>query len=681
MTAGADGAPPADSAGTTALENEARSLARTQQHLQRAQRARVRRAVNATTAIDSLPFGVALARAERQLTCTHFEDASRRKAVEWFLDNHYFVRRVARQVQDELPRGFVRRLPELASGPSRGQRRIDALVREIVARSGLELDRGTLLRFVLAYEEVTPLTDRRALGAARRPSRRRPARSGPAPGRADGPASRRRARAHAGRGSGGRAMHPRAARTGRPRLDHLLRGHESGGSDAAARPHGRLRADGLPTCDAYRRAVEELAWGSDASEVEVATRAVRLAREGALDPRRGHVGYYLVDAGRGELEAEVGYRPSRLERVRRAVTGRPTLAYFVPLVVFAALLLGAAYAVYFGASGGRALTVVLVAMAAVVPLWSIALTILQLVLARLLLPRVLPKLDFASGIDPAARTLVVIPTVLARAEDVEGMLRQIELHYLANPDPQPGLRAAHRQGGLARGAEPEQSGREAAEGITRLNDKHGTEGNRPFHLLHRERHWNASEGRFMGWERKRGKLEELNRLLRGAKKTTLRAPRRRPDGLSRHSLRHHARQRHGAAEGLRDDLVGLLAHPLNRAVFDADGRASRGIRDRPAAHRDLSPRARAAPFGRILAGDGARHLHARRLGVVPGPLRLGIYFGKASTTSTRSCAAWTGAYRRTGSRATTSSRGCTGAPRWRRTSCSTSSTPRTTPCT
>ena len=82
MTAGADGAPPADSAGTTALENKAQSLARTQQHLQRAQRARVRRAMNATTAIDSLPFGVALARAERQLTCTHFEDASRRKAVD-----------------------------------------------------------------------------------------------------------------------------------------------------------------------------------------------------------------------------------------------------------------------------------------------------------------------------------------------------------------------------------------------------------------------------------------------------------------------------------------------------------------------------------------------------------------------------------------------------------------------
>src|SRR5690606_34500866 len=81
------------------------------------------------------------------------------------------------------------------------------------------------------------------------------------------------------------------------------------------------------TCDDYRNSVEDLAWNSTKSEEEVARRAILMAREATDDIRRGHVGFYLVDEGRRILEAQIGFKPDAIERVRRLAKRFPTLAY------------------------------------------------------------------------------------------------------------------------------------------------------------------------------------------------------------------------------------------------------------------------------------------------------------------------------------------------------------------
>ncbi|MGZ6141853.1 MAG: hypothetical protein ACXWLM_00885, partial [Myxococcales bacterium] len=137
-------------AGTTTLETEARALARAQRGLVRAKRF--------LPFSEPPPIARALEQAEKHLAANPSADPVLEKAAEWFLDNYYLIRRVARQVEQELPRGFVERLPLLASGPAQGTPRIDALARALVASGGIEINVAALQRFVQAYQEVSPLT-------------------------------------------------------------------------------------------------------------------------------------------------------------------------------------------------------------------------------------------------------------------------------------------------------------------------------------------------------------------------------------------------------------------------------------------------------------------------------------------------------------------------------------------
>ena len=135
---------------TSALEAEARALAEAQRDLQRAARL-------VPHFFEPPPVARAVERARKHFGSTSAGDGTFEKAAEWFLDNYYLIRRVARQVE-ELPRSFVRHLPLLASGSAKGRPRIDALARALVVKSALSLDLTVLRRFIDAYQEVAPLT-------------------------------------------------------------------------------------------------------------------------------------------------------------------------------------------------------------------------------------------------------------------------------------------------------------------------------------------------------------------------------------------------------------------------------------------------------------------------------------------------------------------------------------------
>ena len=152
MTAAEQLASPDETAVTTAIEADARALADTQRSLRRAKRA-------VTRFLEPSAIAHGLEHAQKRLLAGHpDDDAMLRKAAEWFLDNYYLIRRVARQVDQDLPRGFVRHLPELASGPAKGMPRIYALARALVVSRSIEFDVVTLRRFVEGYQGVSPLT-------------------------------------------------------------------------------------------------------------------------------------------------------------------------------------------------------------------------------------------------------------------------------------------------------------------------------------------------------------------------------------------------------------------------------------------------------------------------------------------------------------------------------------------
>ncbi|MDG4884248.1 glucoamylase family protein [Mesorhizobium sp. WSM4884] len=331
--------------------------------------------------------------------------------------------------------------------------------------------------------------------------------------------------------------------------------------------------------DQYRTAIEQLARRSDLSEYRVAEKAIELAGHTpgvtdasgvpeTADPSvHTDVGFFLVGPRRPELERAIGYRAPFYVTFKRAFTATGWLGIVVPVFLLTVLLLvlsGNALA-NLGLSAG-AITLMLALFA--VPASEGALAFFNTVVALFLKPTRLVGYDYKHGIPAEARTLVVVPSLIGSRDDVEENIRNIEVHHLANtaeeihfallsdwPDSKTEIDAADIE--ILQYARDE---------IARLNARYPSEGAPRFYLLHRRRLYNQAQGCWMGWERKRGKLHELNLLLRGDSDTTflpLDVP--LPDKVTYvMTLDADTRTTRDAVS----TLVGKLAHPLNRPHFD-----------------------------------------------------------------------------------------------------------------
>jgi cyclic beta-1,2-glucan synthetase len=314
--------------------------------------------------------------------------------------------------------------------------------------------------------------------------------------------------------------------------------------------------------------------------VRVALKSVERARQIAArtpDARAAHVGYYLVGEGRQQFERGIGWEPRAAVRLRRAFFRHATGGYLatVSIVTFALVAIAVAYARAHGAAGSALAAVALLTL---VPMSELAIQVLQRVIARLVPPRRLPRLDLAR-IPDSARTMVIVPTILDSVERARDLIAHIEVQALGNLDPHihfailSDFKDADAET-LPRDAEILTT---AAGLIEALNVKHGDGGPDRFFLFHRTRQWNAQEGIWMGWERKRGKIEEFNRLLRGATDTsfvlTVGDAAILPQVRYCITLDSDTRLPRDAARS----LIGIITHPLNRPSFDPSvGRVTSG---------------------------------------------------------------------------------------------------------
>ncbi|HEV2717734.1 MAG TPA: glycosyl transferase, partial [Terriglobales bacterium] len=372
-------------------------------------------------------------------------------------------------------------------------------------------------------------------------------------------------------------------------------------SELATDPAGVYSCQDFETRDRCRSAVEEIARWSKSSEQKTVDQALALAKA-ATDEVARNVAYYLIDAGRAALEQATGAKVPMANWARRWLRAHAARAYFASVFLFTVALMAVPLVAIAGSV--PAVTLVLLGLLVFVPAGELAVLAVNYFVTSFLPPQALPKMSFEKeGIPDDCRTLVVVPMLLTTPSAIENELNRLEIHYLGNTD------ANLRFSLLTDFSDaPQQNMPEDAEyidivarGIEELNCRHGAG---HFFLFHRGRLWSESEQRWIGWERKRGKLEQLNRFLSGESAPELEGFLYAGDRGQLEGIRFVITL-DADTQLLRDTarrMIETLAHPLNQARLSLDGRhVVRGYTViQPSVSASL-PSARATWFSRIFA--------------------------------------------------------------------------------
>lgn len=572
-------------------------------------------------------------------------------AAEWLLDNYHVVEEQIREIRDDLPPGYYRQLPKLASGPFAGYPRVFGLAWAFVAHTDSHLDLELLRRFIAAYQRVQPLSigelwavaitlrivlvenlrrlvDQIGQGRAERAEADALADALLTPGcAASALATDIARRSPAALSEIFAAQLARRLRDQDPKTNPALnwldeRLQQQGSSVEQAVQHAqqrqgasnvsvrnvitsmrlisaidwaklfesvslvdaRLDADGsfgrmdFPTRNLYRSAIEQLARSAPLSELAIAEQVLAKARStaapGILGEHWSEPGYHLIGGGRRAFEAHIGFRSPPSLWLGRLGGRLGILGYVGATLLLSGLLLGVTVYVLqvpgLGDGGWQWLALV---GALFVPFSEAAVALVNRAVTGGVGAAILPGLELADGIPEELRTLVVVPTLLGGEAELLEQIEQLEVHYLT------GTRGDLSFALLADGIDARQSVLErdvrllklGAAAIERLNRRHAPAPGGPrFLLLYRQRRFNPQERRWIGWERKRGKLHELNRLLRGATDTSFanlgESGPTVPSGV-RFVITLDADTRL-PRETLRR-LIGKMAHPLNQPLFEA----------------------------------------------------------------------------------------------------------------
>ncbi len=342
-------------------------------------------------------------------------------------------------------------------------------------------------------------------------------------------------------------------------------------------PRGTYGKMDFFTRDHYRHVVEKIAKSGRLSEGEVAAGAVRLARESAArkngtqdkDDRATHIGYYLIDKGLAQLEHLVGVRLSVTEFFRKIGRRFPLLLYLGTITLMTAIFTGSLLLMA-PAGGYPAGLLALMGFLSILGGSQLAVALVNWLATLLVTPQPLPRMDFSEGIPEESRALVVIPTFLTSARNIEDLIEALEVRFLANRDNNLhfGLLTDFPDASEEILLEDDSLLRLAQQRIEELNKKYRNAKGDTFFLFHRPRQWNPREGVWMGYERKRGKLAELNSLLRNGSRDRFSLVVGNTAALQSVKYvitldtdtqlpRDSARQ-----------FVGAMAHPLNRAYYD-----------------------------------------------------------------------------------------------------------------
>ncbi|WP_423824040.1 glucoamylase family protein [Salinisphaera sp. SPP-AMP-43] len=489
------------------------------------------------------------------------------RTEEWLLDNWHIVQRAIEQVRESLPPGYLVQLPQIRGAAGRPELRVRELAVELIAQGGEPVDVDHIVDYVNIYQQVCVLNIgevwalpavlrwvllERLLAVAEQGVSDEPATDDSRP---------------SGMGVASLVLSLRTLEDNDWReiaeslliVDTLLRQDPAGayeGMDFASR-------------DRYRKAVERHARRAAVAEIEIVRVALQCAQAATTDRYRRHVGFYLIDEGRVELAGRIG---QRLHRPWYELPHRwASLLYFLGLAIFA-MPLWLALGVFVAGHGAAWPIMTLVMLLTTVMMGGLASGLLNGLITHMLPPYCLPKLDFDAGIPERCRSAVAVPCLLSQIDDIAPLLERLEINYLNNADPN---LVYVLLGDFADAPNYDHAEDAAILETTRarleaLNERYrDTANNRgPFVFLHRRREWNTAQNCWMGWERKRGKLLQFNRLITGNGRQnfeTLAGDRTRLQAI-RYVITLDADT--AMPQGTARLLVGTMAHPLNQAIVD-----------------------------------------------------------------------------------------------------------------
>lgn len=327
--------------------------------------------------------------------------------------------------------------------------------------------------------------------------------------------------------------------------------------------------------DLYRNRIANIAEHSDCSELETAEAVVALAEqashrrydEARVALRESHVGYYLVDKGRPLLWQKVRFRPPFGQKIQALVRRYPD-EFFLTGIHLLALAIMSTAAIVLTDSSNSPTFILFLMIILFLPSSQSAVQLMNYLVSSLLPPEILPKLDFTEGIPDDCLTMVAIPTLLLGEKQVRELVEDLEVRFLGNHDPNIHFALLTD---LADSREPAREDNPLitlCSGLIReLNDKYASQNSGSFFLFHRHRVYNPREKSWMGWERKRGKLLDLNKLLRGQYDSF-------PVKVGELSILPRVRfvitldSDTELPRGAAHRMVGALAHPLNQAIID-----------------------------------------------------------------------------------------------------------------
>ena len=331
----------------------------------------------------------------------------------------------------------------------------------------------------------------------------------------------------------------------------------------------------FPTRNLYRSAIEDLARGSKLTELDIARATLVAAAEpdAGGDGNRGRdPGFHLIAGGRLAFEKTIGFLAPISRRLVRFNSSIGVAGYIGSVALATAIVLLVPL-IGFGEPLAHGWALGFLALLGLIPSMDTAVALVNRAVTRWFGTVILPGLELRDGVTANLRTMVAVPALLTTQAALDEQIERLRVHYLASPDGD--LHFALLSDWTDASTEHVTGDDEllaaAAGGIARLNRQYGpAPGGARFLLLHRRRVWNPGQKHWMGWERKRGKLHELNRLLRGAADTTFMAmaspPLASPPGI-RYVITLDGDTRLPRETVRR--LVGKMAHPLNQPRFDA----------------------------------------------------------------------------------------------------------------
>ncbi|MBA4263556.1 MAG: hypothetical protein C0453_00615 [Comamonadaceae bacterium] len=366
-----------------------------------------------------------------------------------------------------------------------------------------------------------------------------------------------------------------------------------------------FRAESDLSRDQCTHAIEQLARQTRRTEIEVTQAAASMvpAAPDAMDPGPAH---WLIGDGRRQLLAALGTRGLAADRWQRWMAGGRGWVYAGLMSAGVAWLTLALLQ-----TAAMSWATVLVWPVAVLVISEAVIALLNRTLAESVRVRRLPRLALASGLQSEHRTLVIVPCLLSSPAAIETLLQRLEQHHLANTEAHTcfALLSDWLDAPQASVEGDERLLTQALDGIARLNERHGSidEQTGRFALLHRPRTWSESERAWIGWERKRGKIEALLEWLVEEDPTANGpfmplGPHCRIGRGYRFVITLDADT--GMPPGALREMVSIAAHPLNQPCLDPVTRrviSGYGILQ-PRISSPVPARDDVTPFGWLFAG-------------------------------------------------------------------------------